>query len=160
MRVARRMCWLILSCAACGSGSGSTTATPSSTPPAPATSTVMVGAGGNFSFSPQTVSINAGDTVMWQWADGSIAHTVTSGTPGHADGQFCSLPAGEAPSATACDSTSYAQSSGTYSHTFPTAGSFSYYCTVHGAMMTGTVVVGGSGGGGGGGGSTGGGGGY
>ena len=27
------------------------------------------------------------------------------------------------------------------SHTFPTAGTFPYFCEVHGAMMTGTVIV-------------------
>jgi plastocyanin len=151
----RMLCGLALIVAGCGSGSGS--ASTSSVPPAPTTVTVEVGASGSFSFSPQMVNINAGDTVMWQWAPGSIAHTVTSGAPGAVDGKFCSLPAGMTPSVSACDSVSYAQSTGSYSYTFPTAGTFPYFCEVHGAMMTGTVVVGTGGGGGGGGGSGGGG---
>jgi plastocyanin len=167
MRMLRALA--LLAVAGCGSGSG--TATTSSVPPTPTptptpnTVTVEVGTSGSFSFSPQTVNINPGDTVMWQWAPGSIAHTVTSGAPGAVDGKFCSLPAGTAPSASACDSISYAQSTGSYSYTFPTAGNFPYFCEVHGAMMTGMVVVGsgsggGSGGGGGGGGGSGGGGPY
>jgi plastocyanin len=96
---------------------------------------------------------------MWVW-DGS-PHTVTSGSPGAADGKFCSLPAGTAVTAAACNSTSYAQGTGaTYSFTFTSSGTFPYFCEVHGAMMTGSVVVAaassGGGGGGGGGGGTGG----
>jgi plastocyanin len=156
----RMLRWVAL-LAIAGCGSGSYSASTSSTPPstAPSTMTVHVGAGAANSFSPQMVSINVGDTVTWVWDGGP--HTVTSGSPGAVDGTFCSLPAGTAPSASACNSTSYAQSSGSYSYTFPAAGTFAYFCTVHGAMMTGTVVVGsGGGGGGGGGGGTGGGGGY
>jgi plastocyanin len=33
------------------------------------------------------------------------------------------------------------KSSGTFNHTFPSAGSFPYFCTVHGSLMTGMVVV-------------------
>jgi hypothetical protein len=77
--------------------------------------------------------------------------------PGAADGKFCSLPAGTAVTPAACDSISYAQVSGTYEHTFASGGTYAYFCTVHGAMMTGSVVVGSGRGGGGG---SGGGGGY
>jgi plastocyanin len=153
--------------AGCGSGGGtastsSTPPTPTPTPtPAPAATTVHVGAGAANAFSPNTVNISPGDTVTWVWDGGP--HTVTSGAPGAPDGTFCSLPAGQTPSASACNSTSYAQNQGaSYSYTFPSSGTFPYYCTVHGAMMTGTVVVGsasGGAGGGGGGGAGGGGGG-
>ncbi len=100
---------------------------------------VTVGPNGTISFSPATVMIHPGDTVMWTWASGP--HTVTSGTPGNADGKFCSN--GGAQTAAACNSTSYAQGPGaTYSQTdvFRTPGTYPYYCTVHGAAMTGTVV--------------------
>jgi plastocyanin len=148
-----------------GCGSGSTTASTNSVPPTPTpaagTAMVHVGTNGAMAFFPQSVNVNPGDTVTWIWdslASDGTPHTVTSGTPGAADGLFCSLPAGQAPSPSACNSTSYAQGPGaTYSHTFATAGTFPYYCAIHGAMMTGTVVVG-DGGGGGGGGSAGGGG--
>jgi plastocyanin len=111
-------------------------------------------------FSPSTVTINVGDTVRWTWT-GSLPHTVTSGAPGAVDGKFCSVPAGTTPSVATCDSISYAQGNGAvYSNTFTSAGTFPYFCEVHGAMMSGTVIVGASSSGGGGGGSGGGGGGY
>jgi len=136
---------MVLLVAGCGNDTTSSTAsvppapTPTPTPtPTPATMMVSVGAGAANAFSPQTVTINPGDTVQWNWAGGP--HTVTSGAPGAADGNFCSN--GGTQSAAACNSTAYAQNAGaTYSHTFPTAGTFPYYCTVHGAMMTGTVIV-------------------
>jgi plastocyanin len=121
----------------------------------------MVGAGNSFSFSPQTVNINVGDTVTWNWVSTTIPHTVTSGAPGAADGKFCSVPAGTPMNATTCNSASYAQTApASFSQTFSTAGTFPYFCEIHGAMMTGTVVVAAAaapgGGGGGGGGGTGG----
>jgi plastocyanin len=114
----------------------------------------MVGANGTTTFMPASVTVNQGGTVTWQWLGGP--HTVTSGAPGAVDGRFCSLVSG-IPGAANCNSTSYAQSSGSYSHTFAVAGTYPYFCTVHGAMMTGTVVVNASAGGGGGGGGSGGG---
>src|SRR5256885_6640251 len=48
---------------------------------------VAVGQGGDV-FVPDTVNISVGDTVRWTWAEGG--HSVTSGDPCTADGQFCS----------------------------------------------------------------------
>lgn len=73
----------------------------------------------NSAFSPQSITVNKGDTVVWTNKD-SMAHTVT-GTPGG--------PA--SPSIAA---------QGTYSFTFPATGTFTYHCTIH-LTMTGTVVV-------------------
>jgi plastocyanin len=72
-------------------------------------------------FNPETSTVSAGATVTWTW-NGSNDHNVTwdGGTP----------------------AASPTQSSGTYSRTFPTAGTFDYHCTVHGAAaMSGSVVV-------------------
>ena len=44
---------------------------------------VQVGAGGA-KFTPQSVTINVGDTVEWTWAGNN--HSTTSGTPGNPDG--------------------------------------------------------------------------
>jgi plastocyanin len=33
------------------------------------------------------------------------------------------------------------KSSGTFTHSFPAAGTFPYHCDVHGAMMQGTITV-------------------
>jgi plastocyanin len=57
---------------------------------------VAVGPAGNkIRFVPDTLNIFVGDTVRWTW--GSDEHSVTSGTPCTADGQFCS------PDNTNCD---------------------------------------------------------
>ncbi|MGE5431846.1 MAG: plastocyanin/azurin family copper-binding protein [Syntrophomonadaceae bacterium] len=79
----------------------------------------------NMSFSPSSISVNAGTTVTWTNMD-SYAHTVTSGTPGHPDGKFDS---------------GAISSGGTYSYTFSSKGTYNYYCRYHSSMMTGTVTV-------------------
>ena len=61
-----------------------------------ATSTIVdVQVGPGFAFSPDTVTIFAGDTVRWTWAEDG--HSVTSGTSCTPDEQFCS------PDDTNCD---------------------------------------------------------
>jgi plastocyanin len=73
-----------------------------------------------------TTTIHAGETVQWIWASGT--HSTTSGA--------CPL---------GCAANglwdSGVLSSGSFQHTFPTAGTFSYFCQVHGTMMQGVVVV-------------------
>jgi plastocyanin len=91
-----------------------------------ATFQVTVAPGGALTFTPSNVTIQVGDTVKWTWA--SSGHSSTSGTPGHPDGMW----------------DSGVQNSGfTFSHTFTAAGTFSYYCTPHGACcgMIGSVTV-------------------
>jgi plastocyanin len=106
----------------------------------PKTVNVAVGPGGSLSFSPASVDINVGDTVNWTWQSASIPHTVTSGSPGAADGQFCSN--GGAQNAAACAGAGYAKTAPfSFSHTFTVAGGHAYFCAVHGAAMTGTVNV-------------------
>ena len=75
------------------------------------------------SFNPSTSTVSEGSTVTWNWT-GANAHNVTwvTGSP--------------AASAT--------QSAGTYQRTFTTAGTYEYYCTIHGtptAGMRGTITV-------------------
>lgn len=124
----------ILAFAGCGGGGSDTTTGP--TTPTGGGSTVSVG--NNF-YSPATLSVATGTTVTWQWADGDVQHTVTfnDNAPG-----------------------SGAQSSGSFQRTFSVAGTYPYFCSIHGAaVMSGSVTVsdggassGGSGGSGGGGG--------
>jgi len=110
------------------------------TTPQPQTVTVMVGPNNGMSFSPAQMTIHAGDTVHWMWTSTSVPHTVTSGTAPNADGNFCSN--GGTQSAAACTGLSYAHTAPfTFDHTFPTAGTFPYFCEVHGAMMSGTITV-------------------
>ena len=97
--------------AACGNSAHST---------APTTVAGNVGATvelKNIAFNPPTATIKAGQSVLWKFDDGSIAHNVSG------DG-FRSSD----------------MSSGTYSHTFRTPGTYHYQCTIH-SGMTGQVVV-------------------
>lgn len=73
-----------------------------------------------------TTTINVGDTVNWMWAGGQ--HTSTSGAcnPGCTPSGIWG---------------SDVKTSGTFTHTFPDAGSFPYHCEVHGSMMQGTIIV-------------------
>jgi len=94
--------------------------------------TVYVGTGGHMQYIPTGVDIEVGDTVSWIW-NGPQGfpyqyHTVTSGTPAQPNSLFNS---------------GQLRAPATYSHTFNSAGTFPYYCQVHGAMMTGYVTVGG-----------------
>lgn len=95
---------------------------------------------GNNFFSPASLSVATGATVTWTWAMGDAQHTVT----------FDDNAPGSNP-----------QSSGTFQRTFPTAGTYTYFCSIHGKnVMSGSVTVGTGGSSGGGGMGGGGGGGY
>jgi len=96
---------------------------------------VAVGPSGNkIRFVPDTLNISVGDTVRWTW--GSDDHSVTSGTPCTADGQFCS------PDDMNCDSGILNNTGFVYEHTFTQAGAYSYFCALHCfAGMTGVVNV-------------------
>lgn len=69
-------------------------------------------------FNPSAVSISAGSTVRWTWATGNAnPHDLTwvdVGVTGVA-----------------------AQNTGTYQRTFNIAGTFQYYCVIHGTPTTG-----------------------
>jgi len=103
-------------------------ATPSSgvraaTVQAPPHATVQV-AIQNFAFSPRTLTIAPGDTVVWTQKD-SAPHTVTSDT-------------------SAWTASAELNSGQTFAHTFTTAGTFPYHCAVH-PNMTATIIVASSG---------------
>jgi plastocyanin len=104
--------------------------------------TVTVGPNNTMTFSPQTVTISAGGAVHWVWSSTSIPHTVTSGANGVADGKFCDIPAGQQVSAARCAMVDYAHVAPfSFDQRFDTAGNFPYYCSVHGAIMSGMVIV-------------------
>jgi plastocyanin len=95
---------------------------------------VTVGPNGTITFSPSTVNISVGDTVRWTW--GSSFHSVTSGNPCTADGQFCS------PDDMNCAAGTLSNVGTVYQHTFTQAGTYSYFCAAHCSFgMTGTVNV-------------------
>ncbi len=74
----------------------------------------------NFAFSPQTLTIVQGGTVIWTNSD-SAAHTVVSDSGSEI--MSGSLSQGQ-----------------TYAHTFNTPGTYTYYCSVH-PNMRGTIIV-------------------
>ena len=117
---------LVTLLSACGGGSDS--------PSGPSNGGANAVTVGNNFYSPADISVALNATVTWTWANGATEHTVTFNDGG---------------------GTSPQQSSGTFQRTFPTAGTYTYFCTVHGAaVMSGKVTVaasGSSGGGGGGG---------
>ncbi len=123
---------LVLLAGACGNNS--TPTEPKMTPGAKTsgTPTVTVGGSGNVFVDAQSgtnvTTIQPGQAVTWVWAGGS--HSTTSGNCCTASGMW----------------DSGVQSGGSFTYTFPTAGTYPYFCTVHGAMMTGTVKVVSSGG--------------
>jgi len=131
----------VASLAACGGGGGSDTTTGPNGNGGGGGNSSAVTVGNNF-FSPASMSVATGGTVTWTWAAGDTLHQIAfvDNAPGSAK-----------------------QSTGTFQRTFSTAGTYNYFCTVHGAaLMSGTITVGsgGSTGGTGGGGGGGGGGGY
>ena len=83
----------------------------------------------NIAFTPATITIHVGQQVMWR-NDDSAPHTTTSGS---CSGNVCTpMPGWDSGTLNRGQS---------FSHTFNTAGTFTYYCRIHGAMMQGSVVV-------------------
>ncbi len=79
----------------------------------------------NACYSPADITINAGDTIVWDNVDSAV-HTVTAGTPADAQmGVFHS---------------DLIMPGNTWDNTFDDAGSDSYFCMVH-PWMTGSVTV-------------------
>jgi plastocyanin len=74
----------------------------------------------NFTFSPKTFTAPVGATVTWTNHD-SVPHVVTS-----ADDQFKKSPV--------------LKTGQRFSNTFATAGTYSYFCSIH-PRMTGKVIV-------------------
>ena len=91
-------------------------------PPPTGNTSVMVG--DNF-FNPVKLTVRVGTTVVWL-QQGTSVHTVTSGSPSSITGLFDSpiLNPGQ-----------------NFTFMFSQTGSFPYFCRVHGAMMSGTIVV-------------------
>jgi len=86
---------------------------------------VLVGAGGTLTFSPSVVNIKTGDQIIWTW-QGSF-HSTTSGASGTPSGIWDSGVNNQPHS---------------FTNSFPTAGRFPFYCSVHfSENMTGVVNV-------------------
>ncbi|TMK85704.1 MAG: hypothetical protein E6G44_06190 [Actinobacteria bacterium] len=83
----------------------------------------------DFSFSPSTITIAVGDTVVWTNKAATTPHTTTSNTGLWDSGTM--------------------NPGASFSHTFNSTGTFPYHCTFHQNLgMVGTVIVQSAGGGG------------
>ncbi|HVF74058.1 MAG TPA: plastocyanin/azurin family copper-binding protein [Acidimicrobiales bacterium] len=109
----RALLLLALLVGACGGGDDDAADAPTTTSP------IGVVSVQNSSFAPPSVSVKVGQKVTWTFRD-SFSHTATAD-----DGSFDS---------------GRKSADATYEHTFATAGTFTYKCTVH-PSMTGTVGV-------------------
>ncbi len=94
-------------------------ATATNTPVAAAVAIVNVPATPLYAFSPMTITVAAGTTVVWT-NDSSAPHTVTAD-----DGSW---------------SSNVLNHGGTYSRTFTAPGTYTYHCSIH-PYMLGAVVV-------------------
>ena len=100
---------MALTLGACGTGEAATPASPDTDGPIVAIE--------DLAFEPETLAVEAGDTVTWTWNDGAIAHDV----------------AGD-------DFQSESMSEGTFRHRFDEPGTYEYVCTLH-PNMAGTIEV-------------------
>jgi plastocyanin len=107
-----------------GSGGGNTTPTATTAVTGPTqTVTITTDSSGTFTFSPKSLTIPAGTTVIWKNTT-QTPHTVTSN-----DGKTFNSG----------DSTPVAPST-TFSFKFMSAGTFAYHCDFHPYMVA-TIVV-------------------
>lgn len=91
--------------------------------------------GSSFCYTPATVTVPSGDTVTWTNQSGAT-HTVTRCTPA-----ACSGTDGGTGTDPAFDHQNIANGAST-SQAFTGAGTYNYYCTIHGfSTMHGTVTV-------------------
>jgi plastocyanin len=90
----------------------------------------------NFAYAPNAVTVSSGDTV--HWANSSTApHTAT-----RCDSTNCPVGAGTGTAPATFDSGTLAGGSGAFDQVFTGAGTYNFYCTIHGyAIMHGTVTV-------------------
>ena len=128
MRLAPLVVCIVLSAAWCTGCRGSSAPAPSSaatgttTAGGPGTPGVHVVRVANFAFSPDTVTIHVGETVLWEFHQASAPHNVVS--------LDAPVPF----------NSGVPQGSGTFRFTFTVPGTYTYDCQIHPSMM-GTVIV-------------------
>ena len=109
---------ILVFAAGCGGGAGGATTT------AAGGATTTAAAGGQvvikgFAFSPDSITIKAGESVTWTNQDGTT-HTVTADNAEFSSGN---IPSGSA-----------------FTFKFDKAGTYAYHCSIH-STMKGTIVV-------------------
>jgi plastocyanin len=113
--------------AGCGGGNGYNGG--SNNPPActaaNATATTSVSASAGMQFIPSCIKVTAGATVTWTNND-AVNHTVSSDTAAEPFASGTLTPAA---------------GTNTFQHPFNAARTVQYHCTLHGTIMSGTVIV-------------------
>ena len=105
---------LLLGC----NGYGSTNTTPASTTAtAPISATTVTSS--NFAFTPATLTVKVGTTVVWTNKD-STTHTVTADDNSFTSGNLAT--------------------NASYSYTFSKAGTVAYHCAIHPTMKASVIV--------------------
>jgi len=141
--MAAAVLWPAVTARAATTTTATTTTTTERQPAAAAVSTAVsatVGVEANcgselYCFSPASVSVLVGDTLRWSNGSGA-AHTVTRCTPANCDG----LDGGSGTDGSFTEIELDVGAAAT--HTFSAAGTYNYYCTLHGyGIMHGTVTV-------------------
>src|SRR5689334_8334 len=129
------LAWVVVATGSLGFAGGTASAAPSSDPTVTIQST---GCGGAlFCYSPANITVPDGGTVTWTNTTG-VAHTVTRCTSAVCSG----TGGGSGTDAGFTNGAIGASSGATFSHTFHGAGSYNYYCSIHGfGVMHGTVTV-------------------
>jgi plastocyanin len=120
--------------------SKSNSGTPNSGGNSPVTVTISMI---NMTFSPATVTVAKGTIIQWQNND-PYPHHVKSN-----DGDSTSFESGDIPGTSTTTTgggyyggtTTTTVPGGTYLYTANVVGTFPYHCTIHGLMMSGTLVV-------------------
>ena len=110
LKLAAAVGMLALALVACGTGDASTPATAAQTDGR----TVVIE---DLAFAPETLTVEAGDTVTWVWKDGAVEHDVVG------DGFKSEVMA-----------------EGSFRHRLDEPGTNDYVCTLH-PNMTGTIEV-------------------
>lgn len=128
--------------AACGGGGSSYSTGPGGNNPGGTNPGGTNPGGGNSSpntvtltaseFQPSTITVATGTTVTWNWNS-------CDDTGGY--GGYSTCVSHNILFDDGSNISSGAQSSGTFSRTFATAGTYKYHCTIHGSAMSGQVVV-------------------
>ena len=84
-------------------------------------------------FTPSNITVSKGTTVTWNWDSCT--------TPGDGYGGYGTPTCVSHNIAFDDGLTSSAQSTGSFTRIFSTAGTFKYHCAIHGAAMSAQVVV-------------------
>ena len=93
---------------------------------------VTVGPNGSISYSPNSVTINAGESVTFTYAGGPMPHNVIANDNSFRCAKGCEDTGGNG----AATNQAF-----TFTRTFNTAGTINYHCEYHGLVMSGKIIV-------------------